>query len=84
MIGKREKTLKFPEGEAVTVEIVLEALKQRYGQPFVEYVYDRKSGAMKSFLQLLVNGKSSSTLSGLQTKLADGDILAILPPIGGG
>ena len=84
IIGKKEETLKFPEGEAVTVDVVLEALKQRYGRPFVEYVYDQKTGEMKGFLQVLVNGKSASTLSGLQTELAGGDVLAILPPVGGG
>jgi molybdopterin synthase sulfur carrier subunit len=84
IIGKKEETLEFPEGEAFTVDMFLEALKQRHGSSFVEYVYDRKTGAMKGFLQLLVNGKSVSTLSGLQTELADGDVLAILPPVGGG
>ena len=84
IIGKKEETLEFPEDEALTVDVVLKALKQRHGHRFVEYVYDRKTGAIKGFLQLLVNGKSASTLSGLQTGLADGDVLAILPPVGGG
>lgn len=83
-IGKKEETLKFPEGEKVTVDMVLEKLKQRYGTPFVEYVYDQKTGAVKGFLQFLVNGKSASTLNGMQTELDDGDVLAILPPVGGG
>ncbi len=76
--------VEFVEGEAVTVDMVLKKLKQRYGSPFVEYVYDTKTGAVKGFLQLLVNGKSASTLKGLQTELADADVLAILPPVGGG
>jgi molybdopterin synthase sulfur carrier subunit len=84
IIGKKEETLEFPEGETLTVDMFLKALKQCHGRRFVEYVYDHKTGAMKGFLQLLVNGKSVSTLSGLQTELADGDVLAILPPVGGG
>lgn len=84
IIGKKEETLKFPEGEKVTVDTVLKTLKQRYGKPFVEYVYDHKTGEIRSFLQFLVNGKSASTLSGLQTELETGDVLAILPPVGGG
>jgi molybdopterin synthase sulfur carrier subunit len=84
ILGKKEETLEFTEGEKVTVDNVLETLKQRYGKPFVEYVYDKETGEMKGFLQLLVNGKSASTLNGLQTELADGDVLAILPPVGGG
>jgi MoaD family protein len=84
ILGKKEENLEFPEGERVTVDTVLGKLKQRYGKPFVEYVYDPKTGEMKGFLQLLVNGKSASTLNGVKTELADGDVLAILPPVGGG
>jgi MoaD family protein len=82
--NKKEETLKLPEGEKVTVEVVLKTLAQRYGNRFVEYVYDSKTGEVRSFLQFLINGKSTSTINGLGTELADGDVLAILPPVGGG
>jgi molybdopterin synthase sulfur carrier subunit len=82
--NKKEETLKFPEGEKVTVEVVLKTLAQRYGKPFVEYVYDRNTGEVRSFLQFLINGKSATTMNGLETELEDGDVLAILPPVGGG
>ena len=84
LVGKKEETLAFPEDRAVTVDMVLKELKQRYGKPFIEYVYDPETGDVKGFLQLLVNGKSASTLNGLQTELATGDVLAVLPPVGGG
>ena len=84
IIDKKEETLEFPEGERVTVDNVLKTLEQSYGNRFVEYVYDRKTGKVKGFLQLLVNGKSASTFKGLETELEDGDVLAILPPVGGG
>lgn len=84
IVDKKEETLKFPEGERVTVNTVLKKLRQRYGKRFVEYVYDRKTGEVRSFLQFLINGKSAATLNGLQTELEDGDVLAILPPVGGG
>jgi molybdopterin synthase sulfur carrier subunit len=83
-VDKKEETLKFPEGSKVTVGIVLKTLAQRYGKRFVEYVYDEKTGEVKGFLQFLVNGKSAAPLNGLQTELEDGDVLAILPPVGGG
>jgi molybdopterin synthase sulfur carrier subunit len=82
--GKREETLEFPDGENVTVEKVLGKLAERYGKGFVEYVYDSKTGEVKGFLQFLINGRSASTLKGLETELADGDVLAIIPPVGGG
>jgi molybdopterin synthase sulfur carrier subunit len=84
LIGKKEETLRFPDSEAVTVNTVLKRLAKRYGKEFVEYVYDRKTGEVKSFLQFLINGRSASALNGLDTKLEDGDVLAIIPPVGGG
>jgi molybdopterin synthase sulfur carrier subunit len=84
IVDKKEETLEFPEDEKVTVEVVLKTLTQRYGKRFVEYVYDRKTGGVRGFLQFLVNGKSAAPLNGLQTTLENGDVLAILPPVGGG
>ena len=81
---KREQTLEFLDNKPVTVNRVLEALRQEYGERFIEYVYDSRTGEIKSFLQLLVNGRSVSTLSDLDLTLADGDVLAIVPPVGGG
>jgi MoaD family protein len=84
IIGKREETLEFPDNETVTIREILEMLTNRHGKPFLEYVYDVKSGNVKGFLQFLVNGMSSSALKGLDTDLDDGDVLAIIPPVGGG
>ncbi len=84
IVGKKEETLKFPEDAKVTVDTVLKTLKQLYSERFAEYVYDHETGEVKEFLQFLVNGKSASTLNGLETELEDGDVLAILPPVGGG
>ena len=84
IVNKREETLTFPDDEKVTVNLVLEKLSKKYGIPFTEYVYDVKSGQPKNFLQFLVNGTSTSTLNGLDTVLSDSDVLAILPPVGGG
>jgi molybdopterin synthase sulfur carrier subunit len=81
--GKKEEILEFPDGECVTLARVLDKLAERYGRGFVEYVYD-KTGEVKGFLQFLVNGRSASTLRGLETELVDGDVLAIIPPVGGG
>jgi MoaD family protein len=82
--GKREKILKFRDGEVVTVSKVVKRLAECYGKDFVEYVYDSGTHKVKGFLQFLVNGRSATTLNGLKTRLADGDVLAIIPPVGGG
>ncbi|MGB9740593.1 MAG: ubiquitin-like small modifier protein 1 [Candidatus Bathyarchaeia archaeon] len=83
MTGKREETLEFSDDEMVTVDAVLRRLAELYGKGFIEYVYD-ENGNVKGFLQFLINGRSASTLNGLETELSDGDVLAIIPPVGGG
>jgi molybdopterin synthase sulfur carrier subunit len=84
IVNKREETLTFTYGEKVTVDFVLKKLSNKYGKPFTEYVYFGDTGQPKNFLQFLVNGISTSTLNRLETELKDGDVLAILPPVGGG
>lgn len=84
IVNKREDALKFVDGERVTVGLVLKTLSQKYGTPFMDYVYNRRTGQPKNFLQFLVNGTSTSTLDGLETELNEGDVLAFLPPVGGG
>ncbi|NWG11032.1 MoaD/ThiS family protein [Candidatus Bathyarchaeota archaeon] len=82
--GKREETLKFRNDEKITVDTVLGKLAKKYGKSFTNYVYDSRSREVRGFLQFLVNGRSASTLDGLNTQLVDGDVLAIIPPVGGG
>ena len=84
IIGKREEILEFSDDETVTVDEVLKKLAERYGKDLIEYVFNGKTGGVKGFLQFLINGRSASTLNGLNTELADGDVLAIIPPVGGG
>ncbi len=84
IVNKKEETLTFANDEKITVDSVLKTLAQKYGKPFIEYVYNGKIGQTKNFLQFLVNGTSTSTLNETETELKDGDVLAILPPVGGG
>jgi len=81
---KKEEVLEFPEEEDVTITAVLEKLSERYGRKFSEYVYQKKTREVKGFLQFLVNGRSMVSFKGLETVLVDGDVLAIIPPVGGG
>lgn len=84
IVDTREETIVFPDDKKVTVNIVLQALSEKYGTPFTQYVYNGETGQPKGFLQFLVNGNSTQTHSGLKTQLRDGDVIAILPPVGGG
>ncbi len=80
--GKREETLNLPK-DHTTITQVLNALSEKYGKPFDDYVFEA-DGQVKGFLQFLINGASAATLQGLESQLRDGDVLAILPPVGGG
>jgi len=71
-------------GPCRMVAPTLDKLAKEYGKSFTDYVFDRRTGEVKGFLQFLINGRSASTNKGLDAKLADGDILAIIPPVGGG
>jgi molybdopterin synthase sulfur carrier subunit len=76
--------LEFPESGKVTLENVLDKLSEKYGSPFTEYVYDRNTLEVKEFLQFFINGNSASALKGKGSELKNGDVLAIVPPVGGG
>jgi len=67
----------------ISVEELLFLLSEKYGQEFREYIYDQ-DGKVQDFLSFLVNGKNIHNLQGFNTILKEGDIIAILPPVGGG
>ncbi|MCL1978230.1 MAG: MoaD family protein [Candidatus Bathyarchaeota archaeon] len=81
--GKKEEKLAFSENQKTTVILVLKVLSDNYGKLFTDYVFD-SDGLIKGFLQLLINGTSITILDGSESLLQDGDVLAILPPVGGG
>jgi MoaD family protein len=84
IVGKREETLSFADASQVSVDSVLKKLTEEYGKPFTDYIYDAETGQLRGFLQFLVNGTSVQTPQGLKPRLKDGDVVAILPPVGGG
>jgi MoaD family protein len=84
IVDKKEENLQFPNDTKVTISEVLKDLNGRYGKPFAEYVFEPQIDEVKTFLQFFVNGQSASAKNGLETMLYDGDVLAIVPPVGGG
>jgi molybdopterin synthase sulfur carrier subunit len=81
IVGKKEELLEF--SKPVNVDAVLKQLSKKYGKDFDDYMFD-ELGDVRGHLQVLVNGRSVSTMQGLKTQLKDTDQVAILPPVGGG
>jgi molybdopterin synthase sulfur carrier subunit len=82
LAGKSEETLELNAG-VVTIKDVLEELVKLHGKAFKDYLYDKEE-KVQEHLQLLVNGKRVNFLEELETRLKEGDQVAIVPPIGGG
>mgnify|MGYP001135338863 FL=1 len=80
--GKREELVELKDG--ATVEELLKILVERFGKKFREYVFDVKTNSPRNNLQFLMDGRSVTTMNGLQTKLYEGCQFAIIPPVGGG
>ena len=79
--GRKREVFVVPEGSSVGD--LMAVVVGRYEEPFRRYVYDSE-GRARGYLSFMLNGVSVSSLEGFGTALGDGDVLAILPPIGGG
>ncbi|MEM1673487.1 MAG: MoaD/ThiS family protein [Candidatus Bathyarchaeia archaeon] len=64
---------------------LLEAIALKYGDEAQRYLYvDDDQKAIDPSLRILINGMDSKMLKGPETRLNDEDVVAIIPPIGGG
>jgi molybdopterin synthase sulfur carrier subunit len=79
--GKKAEEIQLQS--VITVEEMLNLLSEKHGEKFREYVYG-KEGKVQNFLSFLVNGRNINVLQGFGTELKPGDIIAIIPPVGGG
>ncbi len=79
--GKKEDEIRSQN--IITVEKLLARLSKKYGREFTEYLYDEK-GNVRTYIQILINGRGLNALQGFETKLKEGDTVAIFPPVGGG
>lgn len=66
------------------VAALLDELVRRFGEKITEQLYGPSSKKLRETVNVLVNGHGINLLSGLDTKLKDGDVVAIFPPVSGG
>ncbi len=79
-IGDGPVVLDLPPGSDVARAVT--ALVERYPQ-LRERIFDPR-GRIHRHVSALVNGTSVQFKSGFGSPLADGDVLTLLPPVGGG
>jgi MoaD family protein len=79
--GKKTEDIQLED--STTVKQLVTLLSEKHGKNFNEYIYN-KNGQVQEFLSFLVNGQNINNLEGFDTALKNGDVVAILPPVGGG
>jgi len=77
--GKRKVQI-----EASSVEEAISTLIKMFGEKFKENLIDEKTGSIKSFYNVLVNGKRLFLPREMALKLKEKDVVDIFPPVGGG
>ena len=70
------------EGDGETLRDVLQSLEARY--PGFTSTIVTESGGLHRFVNLYVNDEDVRYLGSLETRLEDGDTVAILPAVAGG
>ena len=69
----------------ITIGELLDQLCDRFGEGLVAQVFDRDSNEVSRLLRVMVNGRHYTTLADrLNTKLQEGDEVALFPPVAGG
>ncbi len=79
--GRKTEEVELPEGSNVLD--LLKRLTDLYGDAFRSHIYDGE-GQLKLFLSYMLNGVNIHSLRSFETELKDGDVLSMLPPVGGG
>lgn len=79
--GESQIELEIRPGD--TVGAALEAIQARYGIEFKEATTGTTAGGIPK-VRFLVNGRNTDFLEGSETKLKEGDLIVLVPPVAGG
>jgi molybdopterin synthase sulfur carrier subunit len=82
LAGTKEDELDLKDGCRL-LELI-ETVAVRYGDEAFAYLHVADDGRIDPSLKFLVNGVDAHRLAGFETALKAGDVVAIIPPVGGG
>jgi MoaD family protein len=74
-------TISLPE-KSIVLDL-LQTLVSRYSDSFRDFVFSDE-GHLNEYVVIIKNGRGVGILDGLDTLLYDGDLIAIMPAVGGG
>ena len=73
------------EVDTLTLRKLLDRICEEFGDELRNQVFDPNTQKISDMLKVLVNGRHYTTLpDNLDTKLQDGDEIALFPPLAGG
>jgi len=67
-----------------TIRDLIKKVASSLGEEAFNYLYDSGGRMIDPSMRFLVNGIDIQNLKGFETMLREGDVVAIIPPIGGG
>ncbi len=70
--------------EGSTIEEFFKNLEPKIGKSLITHLTHIETGSVKSHFHILLNGTDTDSETCLITSLKDGDVLTVVPPIGGG
>jgi len=89
-LGYIKQTLGITQTENIelkpeaSVRDLLTLLAEKHGEPFMKAIYDPQDTTLKPYHIMAVNGLMINLLNILDTRLKDGDKVAVMPVVTGG
>ena len=79
---EREEELEIPD--KASIADLLMVLSEKYGESFKKAFYEKGGTDVKPNFMMAVNGYLLNQLKGVETRLKEGDRVALMPVVSGG